>query len=362
MQNSNLDKQTEYNAVDLAKFICAMLVITMHVAPFGETDNGILRLINYGIENWLARIAVPFFFVTSGFLLYRKSSLENFSLERTKLYVKKLIRLYIIWTLIYCPFKINSILTNEKGIVYGILAYCKDIVLVESYTHLWYFPALIFAVVVISYLLSKKISLKKIVAVALCFYLIGLLAQSWFGIIKPLQFNAPELWQFLKIIKKIIVTTRDGLFEGLLFVGMGAVFAFYGFELSRKKALIGFAASYFFMFIEAVLLKYFDFTRAYDMYLFLVPLTWFAFELVVNCRIPSNSEIFKTLRILSSLVFYIHLLISWLINKFFTVLGFDIEKNCLLFLLTASVSLAVSYAIYKLSNRKHFGLLKKLYS
>ncbi|NMN02697.1 acyltransferase family protein [Bifidobacterium panos] len=262
------DKQTEYNAIDLAKFICALLVVSIHVPPFGLTDNETLRLLNYGIRACLARIAVPFFFVSSGFLLYRKSSLEKFSLDRTKLYVAKLIRLYVIWTLIYCPLKIKAIKADEEGIIHGVLAYCREIVFKGSYTQLWYFPALIFSVVVISYLLSRKISLRKIVIVAFCFYMVGLLAQSWFGIIKPLQFNAPKLWHFLEVIEKIIFTTRDGLFEGLLFVGMGATVAFYGFKLPQRNALIGFLASYFLMFIEALALKYFDFVRAMDMYIF----------------------------------------------------------------------------------------------
>lgn len=94
-------------------------------------------------------------------MLYRKSSLNDFSLNRTKLYVVKLIKLYVIWTLIYFPFKIKTILTDERGIIYGVLTYCRDIVFVGSYMQLWYFPALIFSVVVISFLLSKKISLKK---------------------------------------------------------------------------------------------------------------------------------------------------------------------------------------------------------
>lgn len=359
----NIETKTEYNAIDLVKFICALLVVSIHVSPFGTTDNEILRLFNYGIQNWLSRIAVPLFFASSGFLLYRKSSLDNFSLEQTKLYVIKLTKLYVIWTLIYCPFNIKSILVSEKGIILGILAYCRNIVFAGSYTHLWYFPALIFSVIVISYLLSRKISLRKIVMVALCFYVVGLLAESWFGIIKPLYFNAPKLWFLLKVVKNIIYSTRDGLFEGFLFVGMGATVAFYGFKLPQRKALIGFCISYFFMFIEALGLKYFDFVRAWDMYVFLVPLTWFAFGLIVNCRIPCNSDIFKTLRILSSLIFYIHMWIRCIISKFFTIIiGFNIDKTCFLFILTVSVSIAVAYMIYKISNYKQFNWLRKLYS
>lgn len=112
--------------------------MSVHVAPFGLTDNETLQLLNYGIQQWLARIAVPFFFISSGFLLYRKSSLNNFSLDRTKLYVVKLIKLYVIWTIIYFPFRIKSILKDERGIIYGVFTYYRDIIFAGSYVQLWY--------------------------------------------------------------------------------------------------------------------------------------------------------------------------------------------------------------------------------
>ena len=352
---------SEYNFVDIVKFICAILVVSIHVVPFGSSDDQILKLLNYGIKNCFSRIAVPLFFVMSGFFLYRKTSVGNFSLLPTKAYISKLFRLYMIWTVIYFPFRIKSILVNGKGIVHGIFLYIRDIVFTGSHFHLWYFPALIFSVVIISYLLSRKIELKRILSVAALFYAIGLLAQSWFGIIIPLRENVPELWAVLKVLEKIIVTTRNGLFDGFLFVGVGAYFAFYGFKIQKKTAFIGFVASYILMFIEAFVVKYFNFVREYDMYVFLVPLTFFAFILVLNCRIPNNI-IYKKIRVLSSLIFYIHPCVNRFIIKIFNLIEFNIAKTCLMFLMTVIVSIGLSYLIYSISQRSHFMWLKRLYS
>ncbi len=334
----------------------------MHVLPFGDTNNALLRLFNYGIQNWFARIAVPFFFVSSGFLLYRKTPLENFSPERTKRYVVKLIRLYALWTLVYLPLKLKGILTDPQGLAHGVLFYLRDVVFVGSYWHLWYFPALIFAVIVISWLLSRRVSLKKILIAALCLYAVGLLGQSWFGLIKPLRLAAPDLWAALKAVQQVIFTTRNGLFEGLLFVAMGATFAYRGFKLPRRAALVGFLASYVLMFIEALTLKRLDFVLEEDMYVFLVPLTWCAFGLVVNCRMPGRAQTFKTLRVVSSLVFFIHWWVMVLLDKAFNLLGFAIGETCLLFVLTVCASIALSYGIYRLSLHPRLGWLKRLYS
>ena len=68
----------KYNAIDIAKLICSFLVIAIHIKPFGATDNNILIYINDGIQNFIARIAVPFFFISSGYFLYKKSSKNKF--------------------------------------------------------------------------------------------------------------------------------------------------------------------------------------------------------------------------------------------------------------------------------------------
>lgn len=224
MENTNYEKQN-YNAIDLTKFICAILVVTIHIAPFGDNEN--LRFFNYGIQNYLARIAVPFFFVTSGFLLYRKSTLENFSMDRTFKYALRLLRLYIIWSLIYLPLNIKIFLGNGQSIIHSVLVYIRNFIFTGSYTQLWYLNATIFAVILISFLLKKHIAPKKIIIYAAVFYFAGLFAQSYFGVIRPLRDLTPNLWHMLKLLSKIIVTTRDGLFEGFLFVAIGMFFAFY---------------------------------------------------------------------------------------------------------------------------------------
>lgn len=224
MENTNYDNQN-YNAIDLTKFICAILVVAIHIKPFG--DNADFRFLNYGIQNYLARIAVPFFFVTSGFLLYRKTSFENFSIERPLKYTLKLFRLYIIWSLIYLPLNIKTYISGGKGVIHSLLEYVRNFIFTGSYTQLWYLNATIFAVILITILLKRQISPKKIILCAAVFYFLGLFAQSYFGVIEPLRSLMPNFWNILKLFSKIIVTTRNGLFEGFLFVGIGMFFAFY---------------------------------------------------------------------------------------------------------------------------------------
>ena len=354
--------RNEYNAIDIAKFVFSILVISIHVAPLGRPDNRIIIELNYYIQNWFARSAVPFFFVSSGFFLYKKTSLEGFSLTATKTYVVKLIKLYAVWTLIYSPFRIKGILADPAGVQHGILVYARDIVFTSSYEHLWYLPALVFAVALVSFLLSRGIRLNRILTAAALLYAAGLLAQSWFGIIEPLRIHAPKLWSLLKLSSTIIGTTRNGLFEGFFFVGMGAYFAFNGFPLQQKKALWGILIFYTLMLAEAIVVRRFDLARGYDMYIFLVPLTWFIFGFALNRRIPRKSDRFKTLRKMSSLIYYSHISVMYIAYRSFNMVGIHIKGTCWNFVFTVLFSIACSFAVYRLSQRPRFGWLKKLYA
>ncbi len=356
------DRQTDYNSIDLVKFICSILVVSIHIAPFGSSgEMGLISCMNYGVQNYLARIAVPFFFVSSGFFLYKKTSLKSFSFNPTKKYALRLFKLYIIWTLIYFPLSFKEFFSDEKGVIHAILSYIRNCIFTGSYSHLWYLNASIFAVLLISFLLYKRINPKKMIIVALFLYLIGLFAQSWFGFIAPLRELSPSFWSLLKLAQEIIVNTRDGLFEGFLFVGFGMLFAYYRFNISKKMSLVGFIISMLLMLIEVSLLKHFDFIRENDLYLFLIPASFFGFSFVYQIELPNNS-IYKTLRTLSTLIYFLHPWVGIVVRKTFKFIYEPLSKTCLVFILTLVITIIGSLIIMKMSNLRKFKWLKNLYT
>lgn len=359
MEDVQCDKQN-YNAIDLAKFICAILVVMIHVPPFGTSiETKWIDILSFFVRNYLARIAVPFFFVTSGFFLYKKTSLNELNISLIKQYVLKLLRFYILWSAIYFPFNLMVIISADRPFYAGV-GYIRDFIFFRSYSHLWYLNATIFAVVLITYLLYKRITIKKILVIAFIFYFAGLFAQSWFGLILPLKENAPHIWTILKLIQMVIVTTRDGLFAGFLFVGLGMLFAFDKVNMTRKQALIGFVVSMTLMFIEVFSLEYFNFIREYDKYLFLVPATFFMFSIIRDIKLPDH-KIYKNLRILSSLVFFIHPWIQEIVKKVLSMISEGLETTCLSFVVTLVMTIICSIITIKASNTTRFKWLKNLY-
>lgn len=90
-----------YNSIDLLKFLMSFFVIAIHTAY----DQVLLMRL---ICPWV----VPMFFVISGFLLQRRISMqrsvevcgkrvENLLGGVINSYIIKLVKLYILWTLLY---------------------------------------------------------------------------------------------------------------------------------------------------------------------------------------------------------------------------------------------------------------------
>ena len=360
LKTAALNANKQNNAIDLTKFICAVFVVAIHVPPFGSSEGTtILGYFNFFIQDYLARIAVPFFFITSGYFLFKKTDRNNFDLKPSKQYVLKLIKLYLIWSVIYFPVRLGSIITDKKGIIHGIITYFKDFIFSTSYSHLWYLNALIFATVVISILLYKRVKPIYIIAGGGLFYFIGLFGQSWFGFLEPLR--GTFIWDILKGIQGVITTTRDGLFDGLIFVGIGMLFAYYEIKLSKKQALAGLAISLILLFAESFGLQYFGYSRSHDTYLFLIPTAFFLFAVVRNIQLSDNRN-YKKMRTLSSLIYFIHPWIKIILGAV-TYIIFKKQAIFLIsFALTFAIALFLSSAVIKLSQKEKFKWLKNLYS
>ncbi len=109
--SSEAARDKHFPFVDVVKFICAFLVIAIHVVPFTDID----PYLSYGVKQYIARLAVPFFFVAGGYFCFRKTDYNNFDSERPIAYAKRIFRLYLIWTTIYLPLIIQVVIGARGG-------------------------------------------------------------------------------------------------------------------------------------------------------------------------------------------------------------------------------------------------------
>ena len=359
--NQSQKKDKNYNGIDVAKFICSLLVVAIHVDPFGATENSILVYLNFGIQQYFARFAVPFFFIASGFFLYKKVSKEKKDAEYSKKYIIRLLKLYFLWTIIYLPISIYKITNDPDGVLQGVVNFLRNFLLVGSYTQLWYLNALIIATIIIV-LLYRKAQPNTILIISFVLYLIGLFGNSWFGLLSPLKGMLPTVWSVFSFVKKVIVTTRNGVFFGFLFVSLGICFAHYGNKIEKKVAIVGFILSMVLFGVEVFFLKYKNIpSLGNDIFLFLIPSAFFLFSYCEQVDLQDN-KIYKVLRIISSLMFYTHMWVAFIINKMISVININLNKTCINFVAVTIVTLIISYLIYRLSTKEKYRFLRKLYS
>lgn len=290
----------EYNSIDLMKFICSLLIAAIHARPL----NSYSLPADYVLTHWLARIAVPFFFMASGYLLFMKTDYMNFDPKIPLRYVWKLFKMYLLWTLIYLPLILrDQILTDKKGAAHGLVMWARSFI-VEGYGQLWYLNASVVAVLILTFLISKKVSIKRILGWAVFLYCIGLFDQPYFGILEQLK-GMDVILTLLTMIKKIIITTRDGIFMGFLFMGMGMIFAYKPVFIKMRTAVVLFVISMLLFLCEVMAVGHFHLVRGYDTCLFLAPAAFFLFYIVLHIELPSH-KMYKHLRKWSVYMFLLH--------------------------------------------------------
>lgn len=256
-----------YTGIDLFRLISALLVVAIHTSPLSsisETSDFILTRV-------IARVAVPFFFMTSGFFLISK---YNHSTKKLLAFMKNILSIYGIAIFLYIPINIYMGHFKLDYLFHNII---KDIVFNGTLYHLWYLPASVTGALIAWYAV-KKLKYTKTFIIVLILYYIGLFGDSYYGIVK----NISCINYFYDLIFKITNYTRNGIFFAPIFFVMGGFIADKRTLLSFKKCSFWFTVSLTFMSFEALVLKYFNTQRHDSMYIFLLPSLYFLFYVVLH--------------------------------------------------------------------------------
>ena len=231
----------KYDTVDLLKFIGSILVFTMHLSLFMDTDIDLAIQIS-------ARWCVPFFFIISSFFLFKNSDKGRISAERLSGYVKRILFLYIAWFIVNIPSIIYTrIITKGIFSFATYLNFIKGALLTSTFTGSWYLMGSVFSAVLI-YLLSKRFSNRFILLFTFPLYLVCV-ATSVYGNILP------------KAVSAILMNTLCfplNIFGGCFYFAVGKHLAdnYVKFKgLSKFKAFLFFAVSFAAYCVEVILAK-----------------------------------------------------------------------------------------------------------
>lgn len=149
-----------------------------------------------------------FFLITSGVFL----SAKGWSREVVKKYVIRILRVYLLWCLIYFPIYIWAWIQDDRSLLLRIILLLRQFLIGSLWGVLWFFPALVGAVVLF-YGLYKwgKLSERQLLCLGIGLYFVGVLGNMWF----PVSQRIPVIGDVIRAMVLVFGYTRNFLFEGL---------------------------------------------------------------------------------------------------------------------------------------------------
>ena len=290
----------QFDGFDVLKFVLSIFIVAIHIDPFGGSWLSPYRY------PWL-RLAVPLFFVVSAYLFFSGfDTLTDPSARAAKIkkYCKRSAQLYGFWLVVL--FVPTAILRGDfsKGFPDGLFNILHGLFFGSTFVASWYITASVIAVLLI-YVLSKRLSNRAQLAIALVVYAICCCSSNygdWF-----LQFHRIEV--FAHGFDRVLGSPYNNFMAGYSWMVIGKVIA--DRDLQRKHAVpnnwhravflvVALAA----LFGEWVLTKKLDAVHANDCYFTLIPATIAIFAIARDTRLTSKHA--RNLRMSSTITYCMH--------------------------------------------------------
>ncbi|AYA77598.1 acyltransferase [Bacillus sp. Y1] len=202
-------------SIDFFKFFAILGVVFIHTNLFSNEIGFILHT--------FSRFAVPFFFMSSGYLFNQTIAKQNTLMGQLKKYLSRIIKIYFCWVLFYFIYDILSrqvigtlkndyvsLLKNQTLI--NVLYYGDS----TSGFQLWFLTALIWSILIISiFAFYNKIGILLLVSIIL--NTIALLGESY-----TMFFELP-------------LRTRDTMCFGLMYTTLGYFLGLKSDQIKKIK-------------------------------------------------------------------------------------------------------------------------------
>ena len=261
--------------IEQFRVLLAMMVVAIHCLPLHRLwpDGDIL------ITLTLFRIAVPFFFMISGYYVFSDLATQNSYPARQRVwhFIKKQLQVYLIATLLFLPLAWYS---GMLGLNMPLGTFIQTLLVNGILYHLWYFPAIITGSLLVMGLLVR-FSFKQVFFMAIGLYVIGLGGDSWSG----LAAQTP-LASFYSLIFQLLAGTRNGIFFAPLFLLLGVLARRFAQKSASPHRYSYLMISLICLLLESYLLHHFTTPKHDSMYIFLPFVLLFLFPIIQQWQAP----------------------------------------------------------------------------
>ena len=310
-------------SIDILKIILALMVVGIHSGFLSDVS----ALGRYLTTSGLFRIAVPIFFVINGFFFF------SLPPEKIATWFKRVIILYLFWTLVYIGYWFRAETINLFEIVRVIKT------LLVGHEHLWYLPAMIGAALVL--LPLKNLSTPALLALALLLYAVGVSIQ-YIG-----NYHLVANPSLDKVFNSHFVY-RNFLFFAFPFFAIG--YLLRKTEIYKEYKTSSVVGVTVFTIILLLIENYLDFkfqvaSKGFDIFLFLILVCPLVFIAALKLDVRGES---KTLALYSTGIYFIHPLFISIIKNYANIGG------TLLTFVVAIVSTAAAWLLIRINTKVKF--------
>lgn len=354
MSTSSLIKRKNYWSLDIAKFFCAILIISAH---FAAERGSFPTLIDYGFSVYI--IGVPFFFACSGFLFFKKLDSLATKAEKKSYFIsyqKRIWIMYGLWSLIYVSTRFIGWLRKGTFTLEKFLDWLHKAIVFQTYETIWFLPALAIGIA-IAYFLVIKLSKKKMLAVVVIFYIIGMLGYTYKFVI-----DGTPIGEAFDLYIKLFVTTRNGIFNAVPFIYMGCLVSRKEITASKKGFIRYFVlagASFVLMVAESFLLKIVFNVTGMDVCIFVAVFTYFFMMALLHIDLKEN-KVWLWMRKLSILLFVCQRIFLSVLPGYLPGIFEKIYANSYIGLI-AVLALTISFSVILILLSKKIKFLKRMY-
>jgi hypothetical protein len=334
-----IDTKEELCTIDLFRLLMAILVVTIHTKPFSFIHSIIIDKLMYVLTS----VAVPYFFIASGYFLFRRwdeMNRDDLS-QRLLKYLKRIIGLYIIWTIIYVPFTIYGFVINNMSLQQSISSFARGFLFVgENYYSwpLWYLLALIVSVFIIYIFIKLNLSITSICSISFAITTVGILMNY------HLFFHLPTfIDKMIAVYFHLFLYTRNGIFFSLLFVVLGMLIAIRGI-ISSKLIL------YLFLFLGCI-----GYAYSIPFTIYIMGYSLFAISLASNNKAKRDLP-YSDIRLMSKVIYFVHMIWVGLLSLWIFC---DSVNSLILFILALALSFICAIFVIRFKNNR---LMKCLFN
>lgn len=304
----NTSRTERISSIDYFRAIAIFSVILIHTEPFkgffpillnGFTHYRAEGLIEFAV-NQFDRFAVPFFYVMSGYFYGSKSASPDGMKGRQASYLKRILIIWIFWSVTYLFLFVflpgGIYFSSDTGYLdraRQLLAFyaANPVTLLMIGGNLWFFPALLSALLVIEFF--HRINMQDaVLPAAALLYGVALLSTSYTMETNWIYLN--NILAEVKALKMKNIEVVHAFINSLLYVVIGFTLFKTRIRLSRRASLSIMAAGLLLSIAEVFVIYYYTNANPIDVNFLIgtVPLTTgLAIFAVSNPEIGRNSII-----------------------------------------------------------------------